>query len=135
MQISSTVILGFFAAVLSTVGVHSKSITERQSGSGGIIVAPAPYSVITASELYNFTYQIPTYCSQADTWYTVYLLQSELTPANVTTTGELREYLWEYGTYAIPDSRKSSTPSPKKILLNGMISSSREWWDLPSRPV
>lgn len=109
MQISNSVILGFFAAAVSAVaGVQGAAIEHvaRQSSSGGVIVDPAVGTHIAADTYYIFDYRVPTYCRPpGHTSYNVYLTRDQPVQTDVTDNGELDDYLHYYGTLSQPTLR------------------------------
>lgn len=118
MQIFSSVVLGIFAAGLSAAGVHGSPVMERQSGSGGSIIAPASNTVIPANDQFNFTYIIPTYCRPPATAFSVWLTEHQPTLEDVSPDGELIGAILHYGNYAQPNFRKCSRSSSRALQLN-----------------
>lgn len=98
MQISVSIIAGFFAAALSAV--QGMSIAERQEPRrSGEIITPEPHSSIRAGEGISFSYHNPTYCNPDVVAITIWLTHNAPTYANVNSTGGIEDYLHYWGSY------------------------------------
>lgn len=108
MQISNSVILGFFAAAFSAIaGVQGTVIehVERQLPGPGSITRPTVGTHIPVNTYYDFSYTGPTYCRPPGTLFDVYLTREEPLYADLTTDGQLTHYIEHYGSYSYPNYR------------------------------
>ncbi len=102
MRFSKDLVLSLPILLASTLAQGS-AVLRRSILPGGPIVQPASNTTLTPGQPFDFNYTFRNSCESGYSTISVFLLENQPTPNDVTSFGNFTDFLYSYGNFMIPN--------------------------------